>query len=482
MRGRLARWGRQRIGLSLRGRVMLAYGLLALGLSTVLAVVTWSVVSEYLTQQRWSSARVETTDNAAALQYGMFGPPQPCRSAREMAECGSPALKPNVSVIDLLNSLPSTDSASSMVYYDGKWYSMTGKPSDLPADLIDTVRNGSTAQRRIIVGGQPVLAVGVPLKGPAEAFFEWHPLAGLDQTLRTLKITLVAAAIVAALIGLAVGRLASTLALRPLAALTRVADAVARGQLDARLQVEKDRDLSGLARSFNQTAANLERRVAADARFAGDVSHELRTPLMTMLNSMQLIQNHRTELPGSVREPVELLGDDLERFRRLVIDLLEISRDDGGDGGDKGGREIVRIADLVRAAADGTAGRAVTSVEPAAEGLTLRADKRRLERVIANLVENAEDHAGGCKGVGVAAGGLGVVITVDDAGPGIPIADRDRIFERFARTETGGRGRGVGLGLAIVARHVAWHHGTIHVTDHPTGGARFVIDLPAKPT
>jgi signal transduction histidine kinase len=198
---------------------------------------------------------------------------------------------------------------------------------------------------------------------------------------------------------------------------------------------------------------------------------------MTMLNSMQLIQNHRAELPDAVREPVELLGDDLDRFRRLVIDLLEISRDDGGD---RGSREIVRIADLVRAAADAAAGREVTTVEPEAEGLTLQADKRRLEREIANLVENAEDHAGGCKGVGVEAGGLGVIITVDDAGPGIAAEDRTRIFERFGRGETAGRGRGVGLGLAIVARHVQWHHGTIQVTTRPGGGARFVVELPAK--
>jgi len=473
---RLGRWGGDGAWLSLRGRVMLAYGLLALGLSSVLAVVTWSVVSDYLTEQRQSSAMAATADNAAAFRYGLFGAPKPCRLQDE-AECGSPEPPSNVSIVELLSSLPSTDSAASMVFYNGEWYSLTGRPDDLPADLIQTVRSGTPAHRRIVIGGQQVLAVGVPMSGPGEAFFEWHPLASLDNTLRTLKLTLISAALVAALIGLAVGRLASTLALRPLAALTRVADAVARGQLDARLQVENDRDLGGLARSFNQTAADLERRVAADARFAGDVSHELRTPLMTMLNSMQLIQNHRAELPEPVREPVELLGDDLDRFRRLVVDLLEISRDDGGD---QGSREIVRIADLVRAAANATAGRDVTTVEPEAEGLSLQADKRRLERVIANLVENAEDHAGGCKGVGVEAGGLGVVITVDDAGPGIPAEDRDRIFERFGRGETSNRGRGVGLGLAIVARHVQWHHGTIQVTDRPGGGARFVVELPAK--
>ncbi|MGZ0147899.1 HAMP domain-containing sensor histidine kinase [Kribbella sp. WER1] len=462
---------------TLRGRVMLAYGLLALGLSAVLAMVTWGVVSDYLTQQREESAKFTTEDNAAALRFGLYGTPKACQPAREHVECPTPTLQPGVSPMSILNSLPSTDAAASMLYLDSHWYAMTGKPSDLPPDMIQSAIGGTAMQSRIEVGGQPVLAVAVPMAVRGDAFFEWHPLSALDATLETLKITLIAAAVATTLVGLAVGRLASTVALRPLAELAGVADAVARGKLDARLQAENDKDLGGLARSFNQTAADLERRVAADARFAGDVSHELRTPLMTMLNSMQLIQNHKDELPAAVREPVELLGDDLDRFRRLVIDLLEISRDDGGD---RGSREIVRIADLVRAAADAAAGREVTEVEHEAEGLTLQADKRRLERVVANLVENAEDHAGGCKGVGVRTGGLGVVITVDDAGPGIAVEDRARIFERFGRGETSGRGRGVGLGLAIVARHVQWHHGTIRVTERPGGGARFVIELPAK--
>ncbi|WP_112249164.1 HAMP domain-containing sensor histidine kinase [Kribbella monticola] len=466
---------RRRFGL--RDRVMLAYGLLALGLSTVLALVTFNVVANYLTNQRESSAVVETADNAAALHYGLFSSASQCLPNRDRKsnECSGIAPRPNVDVLDLLYSLPSTDSAASMLYYDGQWFSATGRPEDLPADMATAVRAGSEQYRRMKVGGQQVLAVGVPMARPDEAFFEWHPLSNLDNTLRTLKITLVVAAILTALLGLAVGKLASTVALRPLAKLTQVAAAVARGRLDARLQAEDDPDLGGLARSFNQTAATLEQRVIADARFAGDISHELRTPLMTMLNSMQLIQNHCGELPPAVREPVELLGDDLERFRRLVLDLLEISRDDGGD---QGSREIVRIADLTRAAADAAAGREVTTVAQDAEGLTLQADKRRLERVIANLVENAEYHAGGCKGVLVQAGGLGVIIYVDDAGPGVPVADRERIFERFGRSED--NRRGIGLGLAIVARHVEWHHGTIRVKDRPEGGARFIVELPAK--
>ena len=95
-------------------------------------------------------------------------------------------------------------------------------------------------------------------------------------------------------------------------------------------------------------------------------------------------------------------------------------------------------------------------------------------------MENAEDHAGGCKGVFVEAGGLGAIIHVDDAGPGVPLADRARIFERFGRGSDAAPTRGTGLGLAIVARHVQWHHGTIVVTDNPEGGARFTVELPAN--
>ena len=458
---------------------MLAYGLLALGLSGALALVTFHVVSDYLTGQRVSSAIVETADNATALHFGLFEAVPPCRPSRNTpGECTTIAIPLQApDVMALLDRLPSTDSAASLLFFNGRWYSAAGRPADLPADMVNTAKSGTVVNRRIEVAGQQVLAVGVPLPRSGEAFFEWHPLTGLDNTLRTLKITLIFAALVTALLGLAVGRFASTLALRPLAELTQVAAAVARGRLDARLQAENDPDLGGLARSFNQTAAALEQRVVADARFAGDISHELRTPLMTMMNSMQLIQNHRTELPPVVREPVELLGDDLDRFRRLVIDLLEISRDDGGD---QGLRETVRIADLVRAAADATAGRSITDVAEDAADLTMEADKRRLERVIANLVENAEDHAGGCKGVTVQAGGRGVIVYVDDAGPGIPEADRERIFERFGRGGGDGQSRGIGLGLAIVARHVEWHHGLIEVTDRPEGGARFIVELPTK--
>ena len=126
-------------------------------------------------------------------------------------------------------------------------------------------------------------------------------------------------------------------------------------------------------------------------------------------------------------------------------------------------------------------GGSVTVVDPAVVGLSMEVDKRRLERVVANLVGNAETHGGGCTVVRVEPGPLGLRVVVEDAGPGIPPGRRARVFERFARGGSNER-TGVGLGLAIVQRHVALHEGQVLVEERPGGGARFVVELPTIPS
>lgn len=437
---------------------MIGFGLLALALSTILAVVVWVVVSGYLVDQRESTSVVESKVNAEAVELGLE--------------------RDQVAIPTLLDHIPTRDADVSLLNHGGEWYATSPNqgPEVLPRGLVDLVRSNEAATQRIEVEGDLVLAVGIPVGKNGDAYYAIFPLGGLNHTLRILAVTLIAVAVGTSVAGMVLGRLAGKVALRPLAELNEVAEAFARGEMGARLTDEADPDLGALARSFNDTADTLQRRVQADARFAGDVSHELRTPLTTMLNSMQLIQNRREELPPAAREPVEMLASDLERFRRLVVDLLEISRDEAGD---RSTHEAVRIGDLARRAADATAGRDVTTVEAGAERITLDADKRRLERVVANLVENAETHGGGCVRVGVALVDDQVQIEVDDAGPGVPYQRRERIFGRFSRASPDD-GAGVGLGLAIVARHVQWHGGSIEVADRPGGGARFTVVLPTE--
>ena len=308
---------------------------------------------------------------------------------------------------------------------------------------------------------------------------ELVPLTDLRDTVRRTWWLLLAVAIGTSAIGATTGWLASRRMLRPVQDINRAAAAIAHGDLSARLAPQGDPDLDAIAETFNRTAADLEGRVQADARFAGDVSHELRTPLTTMLNSLALVQNRRHLLPAQVTEPLDLLAEDLQRFRQLVVDLLDISRVD--EGRDTVVREPVVVGELVRHAADTAAERPVTRIRPSARGVVMNLDKRRMERVLTNLVENARCHGGGCREVVVRLAEGAVRISVRDEGPGVPEDLRDRVFERFARDPvSAARPTGSGLGLAIAERHVRLHGGRIWVQDAPGGGAEFTVELPVR--
>ncbi|WP_338019453.1 sensor histidine kinase [Saccharothrix deserti] len=218
-----------------------------------------------------------------------------------------------------------------------------------------------------------------------------------------------------------------------------------------------------------------------DARFAGDVSHELRSPLTTMVNAAEVLNRRRAEVPGTAGKALELLTSEVDRFARMVVDLLEISRDQQVDDAPP---EPIDLVALVRNVVSARPGPSVP-VEAAASPQVL-GDRRRLDRVVSNLLDNAERHAGGAARVAVLArtgsAGEGLArLEVDDAGPGVPADLRDRIFDRFdrgARAGSRGADTGSGLGLALVAQHVQRHRGAAWVEERPGGGARFVVEIP----
>ena len=271
--------------------------------------------------------------------------------------------------------------------------------------------------------------------------------------------------------------------LRPLERLSAAAAAIAAGDLGARMDPRGDPALSPIASSFNRTAAALEERVRTDARFAADVSHELRSPLTAMIGALDLVEDGADRLPADGQAGLALLRSEVLRFERLVADLLEISRADAGS--EELLLEEVRPVALVeevlaRRALGGLTG-APLELGDGAGDVVLRADKRRLERVLGNLLDNADRHGGGATAVVVTRGARTVCVSVDDAGPGVPEPERGRVFERFARGAGSVRTHteGSGLGLALVARHVRALGGTVQVTDSPAGGARFTVELPA---
>ncbi len=452
---------------TLRGRATLGFTAVTLVLSAALAVAVWIAVSQYLLVQRERSTLIQTSDNAAQMQ-------------RALATEG-------LSVPQRLAQLPRESGSVSLYVDDGEWVTtslLIGR-DDMPTVLAETVLDGVPARQRIEVQGTTMMAVGIPLAGWDQAYFEVFPLEELDRTYRVLATVLALAVVGMGPLSFAVGWWVTGPALRPLHRIATVAGAIAGGDLSARVDPRGDPSLVPIASSFNRTAAALEARVRADARFAADVSHELRTPLTAMLGALDLVEATADHLPSDGREGLDLLRAEVVRFERLVADLLEISRADAGNADLV--VEEVRLAELVEEslARRRLAGRptARLDVRATAAEVVIHADKRRLERVLSNLMDNADKHGGGLTAVTVARSEDAACVLVDDGGPGIPPAERTRVFDRFARG-TGSirtQSEGAGLGLALVARHVQAMGGTVTVEESPSGGARFVVELPLQP-
>jgi signal transduction histidine kinase len=297
-------------------------------------------------------------------------------------------------------------------------------------------------------------------------------------------VSLLGASIVTTLAGAAIGWWVSRRALRPLAGVSTAATALAAGRLDTRLEASDDPDLQAITASFNDMAQALQDRIESDARFASDVSHELRSPLMTLAASIEVMDNQREDLPERSRAALDLMVADIDRFRQLVEDLLEISRFDAGVVHLE--LEEVHLAELVmQAVSHSTDADIPVDVDAELAGVVVQADKRRIVRVIANLLDNAAKYAGGATSVSLRQADDGVQIAVEDRGEGVPEDDRELIFGRFNRGSAAGRRgsvEGVGLGLALVAEHVNLHGGRVWVEERADGehGARFVVQLPVE--
>jgi signal transduction histidine kinase len=355
----------------------------------------------------------------------------------------------------------------------------------MPASLKRLVANGTAGRMRYQLEGDLELAIGIPLPDRQASYFEIVSLAELERTLESLAVSLLGASLVTTLAGAGLGWWVSRRTLRPLADVSVAAEAIAGGRLDTRLEGADDPDLNVLVSSFNHMAQALEERIERDGRFASDVSHELRSPLMTLAASVEVLAARRDEMPdASSRSAIDLMSADVVRFRQLVDDLLEISRFDAGVA--RLSLDEVRVAELVRQAVAQTDHEDVpVEIDAEVAGMVIRADKRRIVRVIANLLDNASRYAGGATSVSVSRSeNGGVCLAVEDSGPGVPPDERGLVFERFSRGAGAGRrgvgGEGVGLGLALVAEHVRLHGGQAWVSeraDH-SEGARFVVELP----
>ena len=470
IRHRVRLWAR----LGLRARVTVMFGLGALLLSVMMGGLSYFTTRHFLVAERESASLRQAYVNASLI-----------RSALHSG---------NTQFDQLLASLDSGAGSVSVLYVrDASFSSRLAAAREIPTSLRTTVQLGNPATQTYLLDNTPRIAVGVPIPSVHAVYFEVFNVSDLGHTLRVLALALIAAGMVTTVLGAAVGRSASGRSLRPLTGVSKAAVAIAGGQLDTRLPAaEGDPDLAGLTSSFNRMVDQLQERIEREARFTSDVSHELRSPLTTLAASLDVLEAHADELAPRAQRALVLLGADLRRFQRMVGDLLEISRSDTGsadvslDAVEAG--ELVRqsVAASARSLPGDVAAPAV-DVDPAVSGTLLIVDKRRFERVMANLLENAALYGGGATRVHAwlgpprPDGRVGVRVEVVDHGPGLRPTERARVFERFYRGNAAGRrgaGTGSGLGLALVAEHVRLNGGLVWADEAPGGGARFVVELP----
>ncbi|MGW2222228.1 ATP-binding protein [Nonomuraea sp. NPDC001684] len=367
------------------------------------------------------------------------------------------------------------------------------RPQALSVSLRRKVAEGEMAWQRVVREGRPFLIIGAPLlitEGD-----RWR-VSGIEvYTTRSLlpeqrSIDLLASRAwlsggAAMAFAVVVALLATRSVLRPVRELGRAARLLGEGELRTRVAVRGSDELADVARTFNDTAAELERHVMqlrameADARrFVADVSHELRTPLAALAAVAEVLDDEAAELPEPAGRAAKLVSQETLNLTALVNDLIEISRFDSGVAAlslnEVDVAELVPATLRVRGWSD-----AVRTELPSS--VTARLDPRRVDVILANLVGNALRHGEPPVSVRLSADPQWITVEVRDHGPGLEEAVLPHAFDRFYKASAArARSEGSGLGLAIALENARLHRGDLTVANAPDGGALFTLRLPRR--
>jgi two-component system sensor histidine kinase MtrB len=375
-------------------------------------------------------------------------------------------------------------------------------PGTIPQSLRTQVRSSVTPMaeytQMVYIEGQiiPGVAVGQVIKIPNAGEYEMYIVFSLANEEATLALInqslLVAGALILFLITL-ITWLVVRQVLKPVRNAAQIATEFTSGDFRKRMQVTTQDEISILGHAFNEMAESIEKQIArlenlsrVQQRFVSDVSHELRTPLTTLRMASEVINSSKTSFGTTVARSAELLVAQLDRFERLLEDLLEISRFDAEAAHlEAVDFDIVALTkrcvdDLALVAKQRKTVIYVNSKEPI---IMLKADTRRVERILRNLLSNAIDHAEEVQiNVTLEASETDVAVSVRDFGVGLDENSLLRVFDRFWRADPS-RARtrgGTGLGLSIALEDARLHNGELEAWGRPGRGAHFVLTLPRK--
>lgn len=447
----------------LRGRMILYFSLASFAAALALSIVTYASTRTYLLKQRTEFATRQAFNNAALVRTVV---------SFNSGDAG-----------DLMSNIRSERGGYAVLHLSESDSFYPQEPlrftqSNMPTEFVAKTLSGVTGRQRFSFDGEPYEAVGVNIKAIDAQYFEAFPLTDVARTLSTIRNTLSLGVLLITLSAGLLGLSISSRVLRPLRRVASVATDIASGGLDIRLADEKDPELARLATSFNNMVDAVQSRIQRETRFASDVSHELRSPVTALSAAVEVLQAKREELSKRNQQAFDIIATQVRRFDRTVMDLLELSRLDAGASASND--ESIHLAKLVQQIAKrhGFGDIKFTStLDPTDETIL---DRRRIERIVLNLLENARDHAGGATTILVTSESGELRISIEDEGVGVAQSERDRIFERFARGTSSRNSTGSGLGLAIVQEHARALNGRAWVETNSAGGARFIVSISRK--
>jgi signal transduction histidine kinase len=270
--------------------------------------------------------------------------------------------------------------------------------------------------------------------------------------------------------------------LRPLQRITATAKRVSQDNLDERIGLEGPRDeLKELADTFDGMLERLSGAFASQRRFVANASHELRTPLTVIRTELEVTLADPNATTGELRTMAETVRDATLATERLIQALLTLARSEGGVQR----RDDFDLADAARLALAQTGAEAAArhvDMRPTLDPAPVRGDRRLLERLVANLVENAVRHNrdGGCVEVRTGRTAGRSTVEVRNDGDVIPSDALTSLLEPFERLDRGARGDGVGLGLSIVRSVAEAHGGSVELRARPSGGLVVRVSLPGR--
>ena len=496
---KLTRWLRH----SLAARVVISTSLLSLSAIWIAGSALYTNLSSGIKGVKYESSISDSKATVYALQYQFLlagNNPQAIKKAINDLSTNGTVFGTTTNTAPYLIFIPSPGTLVTKHNYTTVSAFLTGTmvPEQLRKSVRGDTNTHSSYQKITNTFGlsSEVLVVGNQIEVPDVGKYELYLLFNLDNQKKTLSIvaksligTGTALVILVALVTLLVVRQV----VRPVREAAKTAEALSLGDLNRRMDVHGDDEIARLGNAFNEMANSLQLQINrlenlshVQQRFVGDVTHELRTPLTTLRMAAGLIHSSRKEFDPTLQRSIELMMLQLDRFERLLEDLLEISRFDA---------QVALIEpvefdlcllttnaiDDLRMVANDVG--VHIELERPADSVYIKGDIRRIERILRNLLSNAIDHADGKPiNVTVKQDEHAVAVAVRDHGIGLDKESALRVFDRFWRADPS-RSRvrgGTGLGLSMALEDARLHNGELEVYGELGKGANFVLTLPKQ--